>query len=55
MAGRRSDDGGRMLAIHWGFLELFFASVLTFLVLAVGGFALFVGLQLFRNPSRRSR
>ena len=40
-----------MLAIH-GFLELFFAGMLTFLVLAVGAFALFVGVQLFRNPGR---
>ena len=40
-----------MLAIH-GFLEWFFAGMLTFLVLAVGAFALFVGMQLFRNPGR---
>jgi hypothetical protein len=38
----------------WGFLEWFFASMLTFLVLAVSGFALYVSVQLFRNPSRRS-
>lgn len=44
-----------MLAIHWGFLEVFFASVLSALVLAVGAFALFVGIQLFRNPARRPR
>jgi hypothetical protein len=44
------DQGDR-----WGFLEWFFASMLTFLVLAVGAFALFVGVQLFRNPARRSR
>jgi hypothetical protein len=55
MARAGGDDGGSVLAIHWGFLELFFASVLTILVLAVGGFALFVGLQLFRNPGRRPR
>jgi hypothetical protein len=55
MAGAVRDDGGDVLAINWGFLELFFASVLTMLVLAVGGFALFVGLQLFRNPARRPR
>ncbi|MEP6973775.1 MAG: hypothetical protein ABI869_06505 [Actinomycetota bacterium] len=40
-----------MLAIH-GFLEWFFAGMLTFLVLAVSAFALFVGVQLFRNPGR---
>jgi hypothetical protein len=48
----------RLLVEHaapWGFLEWFFASLLTFLVLAVGGFALYVGVQLFRNPSRRPR
>lgn len=39
----------------WGFLEWFFVSMLTFLVLAVGGFALYVSVQLFRNPSRRPR
>jgi hypothetical protein len=39
----------------WGFLEWFFAGMLTFLVLAVGGFALYVSVQLFRNPSRRPR
>jgi hypothetical protein len=44
-----------VLAIHWGFLEVFFASVLSALVLAVGAFALFVGIQLFRNPARRPR
>jgi hypothetical protein len=55
MARAGDDGGGSVLAIHWGFLELFFASVLTILVLAVGGFALFVGLQLFRNPGRRPR
>jgi hypothetical protein len=40
---------------RWGFLEWFFVSMLTFLVLAVGGFALYVSIQLFRNPSRRPR
>ncbi len=48
----------RLLVEHaapWGFLEWFFASMLTFLVLAVSGFALFVAVQLFRNPGRRSR
>jgi hypothetical protein len=29
--------------------------MLTFLVLAVSGFALYVAVQLFRNPARRSR
>lgn len=43
-----------MLAIQ-GFLEWFFAGLLTFLVMAVGAFALFVGLQLFRNPGRGTR
>ena len=43
------------LATHWGFLEWFFAGMLSILVLAVGGFALFVGAQLFRNPARRAR
>ena len=48
----------RLLVDHpapWGFLEWFFASMLTFLVLAVSGFALYVSVQLFRNPSRRTR
>ncbi len=48
----------RLLVEHsapWGFLEWFFASMLTFLVLAVSAFALFVAVQLFRNPSRRPR
>ena len=44
-----------VLATRWGFLEWFFAGLLTLLVLAVGGFALFVGVQLFRNPARRAR
>ena len=42
-------------AASWGFLEWFFASLLTFLVLAVSGFALYVAVQLFRNPGRRPR
>ncbi len=42
-------------AARWGFLEWFFAGMLTFLVLAVSGFALYVSVQLFRNPSRRPR
>ncbi len=48
----------RLLVQHsarWGFLEWFFASMLTFLVLTVSGFALYVSVQLFRNPSRRPR
>ncbi len=44
-----------MLAIQWGFLEIFFAAVLASLVGAVGLFAGFVALQLFRNPGRRPR
>jgi hypothetical protein len=43
-----------MLAIQ-GFLEWFFAGLLSVLVVAVGAFALFVGLQLFRNPGRQPR
>jgi hypothetical protein len=43
------------LATRWGFLEWFFVGMLSILVLAVGGFALFVGVQLFRNPARRTR
>ena len=43
-----------MLAIH-GFLEWFFAGMLSVLVIAVGVFALFVAVQLFRNPGRQSR
>jgi hypothetical protein len=38
-----------------GFLEWFFAGLLTALVGAVGLFALFVFVQLFRNPGRRPR
>jgi hypothetical protein len=47
-------EGGRVLAIHWGFLEIFFVSVLVSLVGIVGLFAVFVTVQLFRNPGRRS-
>jgi hypothetical protein len=43
-----------VLAIQ-GFLEWFFVGMLTFLVMAVGAFALFVGAQLFRNPARGTR
>jgi hypothetical protein len=48
----------RLLVDHaapWGFLEWFFVGMLAFLVVAVGGFALYVSVQLFRNPSRRPR
>jgi hypothetical protein len=38
-----------------GFLEWFFAGLLAILVAAVGLFALFVGVQLFRNPARQPR
>jgi hypothetical protein len=51
-------SAARLLVEHtapWGFLEWFFVSLLTFLVVAVGGFALFVAVQLFRNPGRRPR
>ena len=44
-----------MLAIQWGFLEIFFVTVLASLVGVVGLFAGFVALQLFRNPGRRPR
>jgi hypothetical protein len=43
-----------LLAIQ-GFLEWFFAGLLTLLVLIVSAFGLFVGLQLFRNPGRGAR
>jgi hypothetical protein len=43
----------RVLAIQ-GFLEWFFAGLLGLLVLIVSVFALYVGLQLFRNPGRGS-
>jgi hypothetical protein len=43
-----------VLAIQ-GFLELFFAALLGFLVVVVTAFGLYVGLQLFRNPGRDSR
>ena len=43
-----------MIAIQ-GFLEWFFVGMLTFLVVAVAAFALFVGVQLFRNPARSAR
>jgi len=43
-----------VLAIS-GFLEWFFLGLLTFLVVAVSLFALFAGLQLFRNPGRPGR
>ncbi len=41
--------------LAWGFLEFFFAGMLSFLVLVVSGFAGFVALQLIRNPGRRGR
>jgi hypothetical protein len=44
-----------VLAIQWGFLEIFFVLVLLSLVGAVGLFAVFVTVQLFRNPGRRTR
>jgi hypothetical protein len=44
-----------VLAIQWGFLEIFFALVLISLVGVVGLFAVFVTVQLFRNPGRRIR
>jgi hypothetical protein len=38
-----------------GFLEWFFAGLLTLLVGLVGLFALFLFVQLFRNPGRQPR
>jgi hypothetical protein len=38
-----------------GFLEWFFAGLLTMLVGAVGLCAIFVFVQLFRNPGRQPR
>jgi hypothetical protein len=38
-----------------GFLEWFFAGLLTLLVGVVGLFAIFVFVQLFRNPGRTPR
>jgi hypothetical protein len=38
-----------------GFLEWFFAILLTMLVGAVGLFALFMFVQFFRNPGRQPR
>lgn len=43
-----------MLAID-GFLEWFFLGLLSFLVVAVTLFGLFMGIQLFRNPGRSPR
>jgi hypothetical protein len=44
-----------VLAIN-GFLEWFFLGLLTFLVVAVSLFGLFLAIQFFRNPRRaRSR
>jgi hypothetical protein len=43
-----------MLA-SWGLLEWFFAAMLSALVATVGLFALFVAVQLFRNPARSPR
>jgi hypothetical protein len=45
---------GQMTALlAWGFLEWFFVGLLSLLTGAVGLFALFVFVQLFRNPGRR--
>jgi hypothetical protein len=41
--------------LAWGFLEYFFAGMLSVLVIVVGVFALFVAGQLVRNPGRRDR
>jgi len=43
-----------MLAIS-GFLEWFFLGLLMLLVVIVGFFGLFVGIQFFRNPGRAPR
>jgi hypothetical protein len=50
---RSAKERCHVVAMHWGFLEIFFATALVGLVGAVGVFALFVGIQLFRNPGRR--
>jgi hypothetical protein len=41
--------------LAWGFLEYFFAGILSLLVIVVGIFALYVAGQLVRNPGRRDR
>ena len=41
--------------LAWGFLEDFFAGMLSLLVIVVGIFALYVAGQLVRNPGRRDR
>jgi hypothetical protein len=43
-----------VLAIN-GFLEWFFLVLLTFLVIAVTVFGVFVAVQFFRNPGRHVR
>lgn len=43
-----------MLAIN-GFLEWFFLGLLSFLVVAVTLFALYMAIQLFRSPGRSPR
>ena len=43
-----------MLAIN-GFLEWFFLGLLSFLVVAVTLFGLYMAIQLFRNPGRSPR
>jgi hypothetical protein len=43
-----------VLAIS-GFLEWFFLGLLSFLVVAVTVFGVFMGIQLFRNPGRAPR
>ena len=44
-----------MLVARFGALEWAFAAALIVLVAAAAVFGLFVVMQLFRNPSRRSR
>jgi len=39
----------------WGFLEIFFATLLAVLVALVGAFFVFLVVQLFLNPGRRPR
>jgi hypothetical protein len=51
---KEAEDEMALLAIH-GFLEIFFAGLLGALLLAVGAFALFLALQLIRNPGRAPR
>jgi hypothetical protein len=52
--GLEVHDRMTLLAIH-GFLEYFFLGLLVFLLGAVGLFAVFLLIQLVRNPGRPVR